>query len=213
LLWGNRSRQPFRLDRFSNAKYEIDLEYEFQSRIRVIAISEKLFGSNNQQIVLSRSRLLLFPATPEGDERSKDTQSINMFGGNDLVEGERMSGQDVRTNNGAPPFPLRRSVRSKQRPVPVDARRFGGRLRIIARSRRRRSAFARLEPRGRPAGPTPSFRTPRTRPHFTERTRHRAPTPTADPPFAALFVPSSRSDGGSGGGEHREDLLGPRRAG
>ena len=129
MLWGNRSRQPFRLDRFSNAKYEIDLEYEFQSRIRVIAISEKLFGSNNQQIVLSRSRLLLFPATPEGDERSKDTQSINMFGGNDLVEGERMSGQDVRTNNGAPPFPLRRSVRSKQRPVPVDAWRFGGRLR------------------------------------------------------------------------------------
>jgi len=63
----------------------------------------------------------LATAIPEGDdERSKDTQSISMqFGQQDLVEGERMSGQDVRTNNGAPPFPLRRSVRSKQRPVPV----------------------------------------------------------------------------------------------
>jgi hypothetical protein len=50
-----------------------------------------------------RETVDLAPATPEGDdERSKDTQSISMqIGQQDLVEGERMSGQDVRTNNGA----------------------------------------------------------------------------------------------------------------
>merc|ERR1712205_272261 len=58
--------------------------------------------------------------TPEGDERSKDTQSINMFGGNDLVEGERMSGQDVRTNNVMAVQAVANIVKSSLGPVGLD---------------------------------------------------------------------------------------------
>ena len=52
----------------------------------------------------------LAPATPEGDdERSKDTQSISMqIGQQDLVEGERMSGQDVRTHTNADRYSARK---------------------------------------------------------------------------------------------------------
>merc|ERR1712216_581622 len=58
--------------------------------------------------------------TPEGDERSKDTQSINMFGGNDLVEGERMSGQDVRTNNVMAVQAVANIVKTSLGPVGLD---------------------------------------------------------------------------------------------
>merc|ERR1712205_138523 len=60
--------------------------------------------------------------TPEGDdERSKDTQSISMqIGQQDLVEGERMSGQDVRTNNVMAASSIANIVKSSLGPVGLD---------------------------------------------------------------------------------------------
>ena len=98
----------------------------------------------------------------------------------------------------------------KQRPAPrtTCAAVFGGRLRPIARSRRRPrpervsncTSAARVT-----CSPSEPRELARTNP------RHRR-TPTADQPLAASFRPSN-SHGGSGGGEHREDLPGPRRPG
>lgn len=108
----------------------------------------------------------LGPAIPEGDdERSKDTQSISMqFGQQDLVEGERMSGQDVRTNNGAAsPGGLRSETKTRPenhlrggfwRTAPPD--------RPIAAST---AARARLQQHERGAGHVFSVRTPRARPN------------------------------------------------
>jgi len=60
--------------------------------------------------------------TPEGDdERSKDTQSISMqIGQQDLVEGERMSGQDVRTNNVMAVQAVANIVKTSLGPVGLD---------------------------------------------------------------------------------------------